>query len=76
MKTKLQIYRSAEQAAQDSLTQPTKFASDTFAIARFESEGLDPRDYDYWSQVYQNSRQAFAQLAAQKSFSPLAQPTT
>lgn len=71
MKTKLQIYRSAEQAAQDSLPQTTKLAVDQFAIARFESETLDPRDYDYWIGVYNQMRQVFVQLAALKSFSPL-----
>jgi hypothetical protein len=71
MKTKLQLYRSAEQAAEDSLTQTTNFAADTFAMARFESEKLDPRDYDYWIGIYRQCRQTFAQLAAVKTLSPV-----
>lgn len=71
MKTKLQIYRSAEQAALDSLTEPNNFATATFAMSRFTSENLDPRDWDYWNQTFVQQRQNFAQLGAMKSFSPL-----
>jgi hypothetical protein len=72
MKTKLQIYRSAQQAAEDSLaTAKTKYDSDGFARSRFNEEKLDPRDWDYWVQNYEQSRQVFAQLVTQKSFSPV-----
>jgi len=72
MKTKLQIYRSAQQAAEESLTAAkSQYESDAFARSRFDAEKLDPRDWDYWVQNYNQSRQAFAQLATQKSFSKL-----
>jgi hypothetical protein len=72
MKTKLQIYRSAQQAAEDSLAAAkTKYDFDAFAKRRFDSEKLDPRDWDYWIQNFEQSRQMFVQLAAQKSFSPI-----
>lgn len=72
MKTKLQIYRSSQQAAEDSLTSAkTPYESDAFARSRFDAENLDPRDWDYWIQNYNQSRQIFAQLVTQKSFSPV-----
>ena len=74
MKTKLQIYRSAEQAAEDSLRIKTKHEASLFAHKRFSDESLDPRDWDFWIQNYDQCRQTFDQLALQKSFSkPIAQ---
>lgn len=76
MKTKLQIYRSAEQAAEDSLGCKNKLEINTFANERFNSEKLGARDYDFWISVFDGQRQSFVQLAAQKSTSPVdAQPT-
>jgi len=71
MKTKLQIYRSAQQAAVDSLGCKNKFEANGFARDRFNSEKLDARDWDYWIENYDQSRQMFDQLAKQKSFSPV-----
>lgn len=72
MKTKLQIYRSAEQAAEDSLNLKTDFDVANFAMDRFKSESLNAQDWGYWKSVFDGQRQAFAQLVTQKSFSPVA----
>jgi len=68
-RTKLDIYRSAEQAAIDSLGCKNKFEIQDFANSRFKTEGLDQNDFDFWISVYEQQRQLFAQLVSQKAFS-------
>lgn len=75
-KTKLDLFLSAAKAAVDSLGQTNSLDVVQFSVARFESETLDKRDWDYWSQNFNQHRQTFAQLKTQQSNSPLTATTT
>lgn len=73
MKTKLDLYLSAQKAAIDSLALKTTFEIREAAQKAFKDENLDARDFDFWIQTFDQQRQVCEAHAKQKSFSPATQ---
>ena len=72
MKTQLDIYNSAHAAALASLDKSTAYEVECSALATFQAEKQDERDWPLWKSTFDQHRQTMANLRAAKAPSAMA----